>query len=700
MNLKVAFLIIFGLHVSSLHAQKLTDAQIGDIDEYLEKQIKPGVPGLVAGIVLNGETVYEKYLGLASLQHQVPVDRHSRFNIASVAKQFTALCALQLILDGKMSLEDDMRKYLPNMYAEVEETIKIKHMLNHSSGIRDFYDLMSVQQDPWWRQEGLDNDYAIELLEKQNDLNFKPGSEYLYSNSNYTLLTKIIAEVSGQPFHDYAKNIFGSLGMKNTSFLKDYMHVIPDIAYPYSDWGNGIWQQYPMLTNLYGDGFLFTTLHDQLRFEIAIQNAKKEGNRLLDVSQKPIENAEIDTYGYGLELEDRLGYPAVHHSGGTGSYHAQIARYPDQKLSVVVMSNNGTIWSGYIADKLASVVLPEKEVDKAISLDTDAFSSDRSVESILGEYQNDKGSIVKIISSQDGLFWKKANNNPIKLVKDSGSIYVVEQNSSIKIGFGDGDLILANPGSAVSVYKKLVTFSPSKNYLNALTGQYYSKSVDAGFTITLDKASQLIFQQYGKDEASTLELIQKDALLLYDYQIKPDYDETGHVRAMLISFNRIKNLRIEKIDPEQSNRLKYMADGGYIQVSTTSEDYGKGNGDILLTKNFPNNNEEWVQLFGGKGYDKAYSLELAKDGGFLIVGSTSSFGNGNYDVWILKTDAHGKKQWSKTFGGEYNEYGYYAKELDDGVWRIRGSKQECPNGIGSDCQMMDWVFEIDPGNHN
>ncbi|MEM1406996.1 MAG: serine hydrolase domain-containing protein [Bacteroidota bacterium] len=696
----ISFFFLISLFSSAI-SQELTVEQRIAIEKYLQKQIKPGAPGLAAGIILNGEVVYESYLGLASLQHQVPIDQNSRFNIASVAKQFTALCALQLILDGKMSLEDDVRKYLPNMYPEVEEPIKIKHMLNHSSGIRDFYDLMSIQQDPWWRQEGLDNDDAIELLEKQNDLNFKPGSDYLYSNSNYTLLTKIIAEVSGESFHDYAKSLFESLGMKNTSFLKDYMHVIPNIAYPYSDWGDGVWQQYPMLTNLYGDGFLFTTLRDQLHFEMAIQNAEKEGNQLLTVSQNPIANAQTNTYGYGLELEDRLDYKAVHHSGGTGSYHAQIARYPDQKLSVVVMSNNGTIRSGYIADELASVVLPEKDQkDDKITLDTRAYASERSIESILGEYKNDDGAIVRITNSEGDLFWKRANNNPIKLIKDSGSIYVAEQNTKIRIGFDSDGLTLANPGAELRFYKKLVPFSPTKNYLNAVTGKYYSRSVDVGFTITLNKDSQLVFHQDDASKSSTIEVIQRDAFLLYDYQIIPEYDETDHVQSLMISFNRIKDLKFKKIETGKWDRVKFTEDGGYIQVSTTSENYGKGNGDVLLTKNLANDNEEWVKLFGGKAYDKAHSIELAKDGGFLLVGSTSSYGNGNYDVWVIKTDVHGKEEWSKTFGGEYNEYGYYAKEMDNGIWRIRGSKQDCPNGINGNCQTSDWLFEIDPGNLN
>ena len=177
-------------------------SEIKKIDSIVNSKIGENDPSLFVGIVQNGKIIYEKYRGLANLQHQVKADEKTRSNIASTAKQFTALMILQLSLEGKLKLEDDIRKYLPSFYPNVKEEIKIRHLLNHTSGIRDFYDLMSIQQNPWWRNEGFDNDDAIELLEKQEDLAFKPGSRYMYSNSGYTLLTKIITNVSGEKFHE------------------------------------------------------------------------------------------------------------------------------------------------------------------------------------------------------------------------------------------------------------------------------------------------------------------------------------------------------------------------------------------------------------------------------------------------------------------------------------------------------------------
>ncbi len=176
------------------------------IDSLFNSKLSEDDPALFVGVLKDGEIIYEGYSGLANLQNNVKASTESRSNIASVAKQFTALMILDLAIKEKISLEDDILTYLPRLYPEVEETIRIRHLINHTSGIRDYSDLMSIQQKPWWKQVGMDNDDVMELLEKQQDLAFEPGSKYMYSNSGYTLLTKIIAKVTGEVFIATQKN--------------------------------------------------------------------------------------------------------------------------------------------------------------------------------------------------------------------------------------------------------------------------------------------------------------------------------------------------------------------------------------------------------------------------------------------------------------------------------------------------------------
>ena len=141
----------------------------------------------MVGIVKGGNIIYEKYRGLAYLPYQIKMDEKTKSNIAYVAKQYTALMILDLALKDQLSLEDDIRTYLPTLYKKVEEKIKIRHVLNHTTGIRDYVELMSLQNRIWWKQVGLKNDDIIDLLEKQEDLAFKPGSQYTYSNSGYNI---------------------------------------------------------------------------------------------------------------------------------------------------------------------------------------------------------------------------------------------------------------------------------------------------------------------------------------------------------------------------------------------------------------------------------------------------------------------------------------------------------------------------------
>jgi len=686
---KLIFSILLGTSISSF-AQKINFKKI---DSIITSKINEKDPSLMVGIVKNGNIIYEKYRGLSNLQDQVSADKNTRSNIASTAKQFTALMILQLSLEEKLSLEDDIKKYLPTFYTKVKEKIKIRHLINHTSGIRDFYDLMSIQQNPWWSQEGLDNDDALELLEKQEDLAFIPGSRYLYSNSGYTILTKIISKVSGKKFHEFSKNFFRELGMNNTSFLENYMYVIPNQAQPYSDWGDGLWQQYPMITNLYGDGFLFTTLKDQLLFEQAVQNAKKNHNILLIDSQKPIKNSEIKTYGFGLELENRLNRTSIHHSGGTGSYHSQMARYPNEKLTIFVMSNNSRLCSGAIADEIALELLPKSEetsqYDKRIKDD----SSINFAEKIIGQYRSPGEYLIRIESKNDKVLWRNGNNNPIELLREN-NMFKMKRNPKLKVGFYKEKLLLFYPSGKTLEYKKIPFNEPSLSDLEGFAGEYYSEELNVNFEIKLIQENNLLMSRSKWKKDQEIEILNRNELLIGDFILKIQRDQFNRVTGILLTTNRVLNNKFIK-----KTNLKFQprvaTENGSIQVTTIGSRSGESS-QILLTKNYSNGNEIWSQQFGGKSYDKASSIITTKNG-YLIIGSTSSYGNGNYDMFVIKTDKKGKKIWQNTYGGFYNEYGYSAEKRKKG-FLIKGTQQKCSSNtdvFNRTCTTNVWFLSID-----
>ena len=668
--------------------------QIEKVDSIINIKIKGEDPALFVGVVQDGKIIYQKALGLSNLQHKVKANLKTSSNIASVAKQFTALMILQLSIDGKLSLEDDIRTYLPKLYPKVEEKIKIRHLLNHTSGIRDVYDLMSIQQNPWWRRVGLDNDDAIALLEKQQDLAFSPGSRKMYSNSGYILLTKIIELAAKEKFHQFSKRFFENIGMNNTQFQKGYMRVIPNQAQPYSDWGDGIWKQYPMLTNLYGDGFLYTTLEDQLQFEKAIQNANFNNDRLLIESQNPIPNSEIQSYGYGLELENRLNRKAVHHSGATGSYHAQTVRFPKEKISVFVMSSNSRIWSGFIADEVASVFLePIKSIEKY----SDEFNSESMItseESILGQYLSKGNYLIRVVKENDKILWRNANNRPIELSKGKDGMYFTTTNTKVKIGFYKDKLVRFYPSGKTSIYTKINIEMPSISDIEGYVGQYKSEELDITFTISQNENKSLSISLPKRKNKYDLEILNRDELLVSDYILKVERDQFDRVIGFLLTTNRVLNSRFVK-----KTNLKFQdkiyVEGGTISVTTIGSRYGKSS-TILLTKNKSDGNEIWTKMFGGSSYDRASSI-IPTENGYLIVGSTSSFGKGNYDIFVIRTDEKGNKLWQNTYGTFYNDYGYTAKLTSNG-FLIKGTQQNCTSNsdvFNRSCTTKVWVVSID-----
>jgi len=233
------------------YSQQLNAEQRNTLNALYEEYVEEGSPGLAVGIVKNGETLYEGYFGYAELEHRIAINANTRFNIASNAKQYTALCILKLAQEGKLDLEKDFRNYLPELYPDIEDKITLNQLLSHTSGIRDVYDLWALQGKTWW-QLFINNDDALALLKEQSSLNFPTGTEYLYSNSNYILLTAIIEKVTGTDFDLFATELFTAMGMGQTSFMTNYMEVVPNRARPYGNWSG--WKEYPSVSELHGDG--------------------------------------------------------------------------------------------------------------------------------------------------------------------------------------------------------------------------------------------------------------------------------------------------------------------------------------------------------------------------------------------------------------------------------------------------------------
>jgi CubicO group peptidase (beta-lactamase class C family) len=228
----------------------LSTKQIELLDSIASQDVPKNAPGIATAIIQDGKVIYEKYAGYADLKENTLIKNSTRFNIASNGKQFTALAVLTLIEKYNLKLSDDIRKWFPNLFPNIKESITVQSLLNHTSGIRDCYDLWSLQGYTWW-EKSFDNNDVLALIEKQSDLNFEPGTKYLYSNTNYILLALLVEKVSNKTFVEYTNEMFIQLNMPNTSFESDFTKIRGQIARAYFNFDT--WTTYKWIWNVCGE---------------------------------------------------------------------------------------------------------------------------------------------------------------------------------------------------------------------------------------------------------------------------------------------------------------------------------------------------------------------------------------------------------------------------------------------------------------
>lgn len=371
-NIVSRFLVAsLGLSVSAVSVAKTNvDAAI---DGIFAAQDSTRAPGCAVGVMRKGEIVFERGYGMADLEQNVPVTPRTAFLVASISKQFTAASIALLEEQGKLSSEDDVRKYVPEL-RDYGHVIRIQHLIHHTSGLRDYSNLWGLSGRN--RSAPITQAEALDLLTRQKQLNFTPGEQYSYNNSGYLLAEIIVERVSGLSLGEFAaKNIFRPLGMSRTLYYygdrtatqsnDDTVPIIENRAQPYLKAVGG--DEYRLVRTSYdslGPGGVVTTLEDLARWDANFYDNKlgKGGPALIErlLTLRPLTGGKAGTYGYGLMIEQYRGVPTVFHSGGSGGFSAFLQRFPNQQVSVAVLCNEGRITVGKLTRSTANVFLGDQ----------------------------------------------------------------------------------------------------------------------------------------------------------------------------------------------------------------------------------------------------------------------------------------------------------------------------------------------------
>jgi CubicO group peptidase (beta-lactamase class C family) len=365
------------------------------IDALFEQEIKKDSPGAAVAVIKDGSVIYKNGYGIACMDYDIPITPSTIFNVASVSKQFTAFVIALLADQGKLSLDDDIRKYLPEIY-DFGKTITIRHLIHHTSGLRDQWELLMMAG--WRIDDVITNEHILKIVRHQRELNFDPGEEYMYCNTGYTLMGEIVARVSGQSFREFtAKNIFEPLGMNNTHFHNDHEMIVRNMAYSYDlDGNNGFKKIIWSFANV-GATSLFTTVEDLAKWLDNFDKKTVGGETVINqmLQKGKLNNGTELDYAFALVFGKYRELDNFGHGGMDAGYRSHIIFFPDQKFGVVVLSNLGSfspydlamrVADIYLADQLAHMV----EVKEETAMQQPEKTYSTTLDEYVGSYYSDE----------------------------------------------------------------------------------------------------------------------------------------------------------------------------------------------------------------------------------------------------------------------------------------------------------------------
>lgn len=457
------------------------------IDALFDKWSKPDTPGCALDVVKDGATIYQHNYGLADVEHLVPITGSTVFHIGSVSKQFTAFAIYLLAKEGKLSLDDDIRKYLPELH-DFGKTITIRHLLHHTSGLRDQWQLLELSS--WRADDVITQQDVLNMVWRQRELNFTPGDQFMYSNTGYTLLGLIVERVAGMSLRQFTdERIFKPLGMDHTHFHEHYGDLVPNRAYSYDRRPDETYSYVALSYSTVGPSSLFTTVGDLARWDENFYSGRIGGKDLLaQMQQKGRVNSGRDIdYASGLEIGQYRGLKTIYHNGGDAGFRAEILRLPEVHFSVTTLCNASD--APLPAREVSAILLSSDMEPAPISEPTQTKIDPALLDAYVGDYQfpalilrisreGDQLVVqalgeqekVPIFPSSETEFFAKAFHAQLTFDRPSGT----DKAQSVTL-HREADLY----------GRRTTVVQPTSEQLGAYTGTYYSDELDTTYTVSV-----------------------------------------------------------------------------------------------------------------------------------------------------------------------------------------------------------------------
>jgi CubicO group peptidase (beta-lactamase class C family) len=524
------------------------DSRERQIDAVFKEWDSTTTPGASVAVIDNGKVVFAKGYGIANLEYGVPIKPDTIFHVASVSKQFTAMAVVLLQSDGKMSLEDDVHKYLPEL-PDYGQKISIRHLLQHTSGIRDQWQTLALAG--WSLQDVITQDQILRIMFRQKELNFPAGSRYVYSNAGFTLLAEIVARVSGEKFPQFCEErIFRPLQMTHTHFHQDLTQIVPNRAYSYTKQGGG-YAIAPLNYANVGATSLFTTAIDLVKWLDNFRMLKVGGAAgLAEMQERGVlsDGTKID-YGLGLALGSYRGLQTVSHGGADAGYRSDVLWFPAQHLGVAVIGNLASLNPDQLAKRVAEAYLadqmtpaeakPTQPAESTIAMDP------KDLEKFVGVYtlptiNQDFKTVV-----EGGKLWVAGVGSDRMELHPRGPahFYLIELAADVLfLPRVDGGMsVKITQGSAVNTGDRL---APSDAAVTAdflaYTGTYWSEELETQYTFFVRDGKLFgLHSHHGEFELTPTLRDQFGSGLWFASQVHFVRDAKGKVSGVILGGGRI-----------------------------------------------------------------------------------------------------------------------------------------------------------------
>lgn len=499
------------------------------------------VPGCAVGVERAGKTLYAKGFGAADLQSGRALTPQSRVYMASVSKQVTAMAVLLLVQDGKLHLDRPIRDIIPELPAYASK-VTIAQLLNHTSGIRDYFTLGTLSGLPG--DHGYTEAEVLRLLSRQKGLNFEPGSEFLYSNSGYVLLSIAVHRVSGRTLNDFVRaRIFTPLGMTHSLFQHDHNAPIPDKANGY-ELEDGHWIVSNSNLDVTGDGGIYSSVDDMLKW-LSNLDRPRVGKAALAIMRTSgrLNDGSATGYGMGLETSVFRGLPVIEHDGGLAGYRTEDMWFPGQALGVVVLCNNGEAHPGWLAGEVAALFLGGAVKPAPSSV---ALHSNEPADRFAGLYRDRAGNYVEL-GLRDG---KLVMLPDLALAEVAPGEFVIPAMPDGPRGVFDADarrLRIEAAGQPTSIFERVEKTELKDDAGARYAGEYTSQEVSdvahirQDGTLSLGSSPEWPLVQTGPDRLW--------APMAYR-ELVFSRDSTGAVDGFTLNAGRARGLKYERSAPK------------------------------------------------------------------------------------------------------------------------------------------------------